>query len=314
MATTREHWSTGLAVIAGLEAHRDVPLWPRTSFRIGGPAEVLVVPATAQAVAETWAFARDAGQPLTVLGGGTNVLVADAGVAGIVMELGKPFTSVREIPRDDGSAIWQVGAGCPTGAVIRRALERGLAGTEVLAGVPGTIGGALIMNAGGREGELSSIVTRVQLVDEGRVHWLAASQAGFGYRSSGFPPGSILLGAELELLPGDAELLRRAVKAAQTRRRATQPLKKRNAGSIFKNPPGEAAGRLVDAAGCKGWRQGAAEVSRVHANFIVNSGGATASDVVRLIRRVQNRVEEHSGVRLELEVRLLGDHPEAEET
>jgi UDP-N-acetylmuramate dehydrogenase len=298
-----------LAAIPGLEVRRDVPLSPKTSFRIGGPAEVLVTPRTAEAVAQTWSFARDAGLPLTVLGGGTNVLVADAGIAGIVMVLGKSFANLREMPRADGGAVWEVGAACKTGTVVRRGVERGLAGTEVLAGIPGTIGGALIMNAGGRQGELSSIVTRVELVDQGRVRWLLSEEAGFGYRRSAFPPNSILLGAELELVPGDVEALRRDVKAAQARRRATQPLGLHNAGSIFKNPPGDAAGRLVEAAGCKGWREGAAEVSAAHANFIVNLGGATAGDVMTLVRRVRGRVEERAGVRLELEVRLLGEHP-----
>lgn len=313
MAAKREHWSVAIAAIAGLEVRRDVPLSPKTSFRIGGPAEVLVTPRTAEAVAQTWSFARDAGLPLAVLGGGTNVLVADAGIPGIVMALGKSFATLREMPRDGGGAVWEVGAACKTGTVVRLGVERGLAGTEVLAGIPGSIGGALIMNAGGQEGELSSIVTRVELVDQGRVGWLRAQEAGFGYRRSAFPPGSILLGAELELVPGDAEALRREVKAAQARRRATQPLRLHNAGSIFKNPPGDAAGRLIEAAGCKGWREGAAEVSGVHANFIVNLGGATAGDVMTLVRRVRGRVEEHAGVRLELEVRLLGDHPGEED-
>lgn len=313
MAANREHWADRLALVDGLNVRRDVSLRAKTSFGIGGPAEVLAVPESPEAVAEVWRFADETGVTLTILGGGTNILVADGGVSGIVVELGEAFASIHEQARDDGSALWSVGAACGTGKLVRRAADRGLRGPEVLAGVPGSLGGALIMNAGGHDGELSSIVRRVQLVIDGNVAWMSAAEAGFSYRRSAFPAGSIILGAELELAPGDTEALRSHIKASQARRRKTQPLEFRNAGSIFKNPQGDFAGRLIEAAGCKGWCEGDACVSERHANFIINRGAARATDVVRLVERVRRRVEDHSGTRLELEVRLIGQHhPEVE--
>ncbi|MEE8410131.1 MAG: UDP-N-acetylmuramate dehydrogenase [Myxococcota bacterium] len=318
-----EHWADRLARIDGVDVRRDVSLRSKTSFRIGGPAEALAVPGNVGAVADVWRFADETGVSLTILGGGTNILVADDGVAGIVVELGDAFAAIdiyrdhRHLRHHDGSELWHVGAACGTGKLVRRAADCGMRGLEVLAGVPGTLGGALIMNAGGVAeigGDLASVVRRVQLVVDGTVRWIEAAEAGFAYRRSRFPAASIILGAELELMPGNAEALRDQIKASQARRRVSQPLELRNAGSIFKNPEGDYAGRLIEAAGCKGWREGDAEVSERHANFIVNRGEARAVDVVRLIERVRGRVSEQSGVRLELEVRLLGLHHAEEES
>ncbi len=306
-AMATESWRDAIAQLDGVRVRFDTPLASFTSFGIGGPADALAEPQNAEAAAAVWRFAQAHGLALTVLGGGTNVLVADGGLRGVVVHLSRGFDYLREQARADGSALWEVGAGCGTGKLVRRALQRGLKGPEVLAGVPGSMGGALIMNAGGREGELKQIVVRVQVVDQGEVRWLPAAEARFAYRKSEFPPRAIVLAAELALAPGDAIALRAQVKAAQARRRATQPLELPNAGSIFKNPPGAFAGVLIEQAGCKRWRQGGAEVSPRHANFIVNARDATAEDVLRLSRRVRDRVREHAHVELELEVKLLGD-------
>jgi UDP-N-acetylmuramate dehydrogenase len=299
-------WREALGDIADLIVEEDVLLAPMTTFRIGGPAEVLVQPQTAIAAADLWRLADAHGVPVTILGGGTNVLISDHGLPGIVVDLSGGFSYLHEHPRTDGTSIWEVGAGCGTSKVVRRALVRGLRGPEVLAGVPGSIGGALIMNAGGHEGEIKSIVRRVLIVDQGELRWLSRDEVGFTYRASKFPPRSVVLGAELELTPGDAAALKSFVKTSQVRRKSTQPLDLPNAGSIFKNPEGQFAGKLIQEAGCKGWKEGGAEVSKKHANFIVNRGGATAHEVALLAKRVRARVLEHAGVTLQLEVRFLG--------
>ena len=307
-ATAEQHSFAGeLAAVPGLELARDVSLAPRTSFGIGGPAELLVTASSIEAVAATTTLAKAAGVPLVVLGGGTNLLISDRGVAGIVLELGGLFDYVRDLPSPDGCVRWEVGAACGAAKLVRRAARRGLMGLEMLCGVPGTLGGALVMNAGGREAGIGQSVERVRLVSRGEPLWLDGSAAGFAYRQSRFPPESVLLAAELHLTPGDVSALQATMRDAQAQRRATQPLGLPSAGSVFKNPPGDFAGRLVEQAGCKGWREGEAEVSRRHANFIVNRGGASAADVWRLIERVRARVREHAGVELTLELRLVGD-------
>lgn len=299
-------WIDDLQAISDCEVELDVLLAPMTTFRIGGPAEALVSPLTPEAAAAVWRVADGHGTRLTIVGGGTNVLISDFGLPGIVLDLSKGFGFLREHSREDGSAMWEIGAGCGTGKVVRLGVTRGLLGPEVLAGVPGSMGGAIIMNAGGHEGEIELMVARVQVVVDGELRWLAREEVGFSYRSTRFPARSIVLGGEFELRPGDSAQLRAQVKASQKRRRATQPLDLPNAGSIFKNPEGDFAGRLIEAAGCKGWQEGAARVSDKHANFIVNGGGATAGDVALLAKRVRDRVLEHSGVTLQLEVKFMG--------
>lgn len=299
-------WRAALAKVCS-DTLFDAPLAKLTSMEVGGPADALVRPRSEESVAAVWEVAKQYSVPLLVLGGGTNVIVSDSGIRGIVLELSKGFNYLREHPNSDGSALWEIGAGCGTGRVVRLAAQRGLAGAEVLSGVPGSMGGALIMNAGGHEGEIKSMVHRVRALVEGEGVWLSREQAQFSYRQSNFPKSAILLGGEFVLQPGDKASLEAQVKKSQTRRRQTQPLTFPNAGSIFKNPPGDFAGRLIEAAGCKGWREGGAEVSELHANFIINRDNATASDIWRLAKRVQDRVKAHAGVALQLEVKPLGD-------
>lgn len=306
MASTDTSWLRLLATVPGLEIHERVVLAPRTSFRIGGPATAVAVPHTVEAVVALARTVASTGVPCWILGGGTNVLISDAGFPGVVVDLSRRFAFLHEMPGKNGGACWHVGAACGTGRAVRLAVSRGLAGMEVLAGVPGSMGGALIMNAGGHEGEIKSSVERIQLVTAAGEGWLKRDEAGFGYRSSDFPRGSIIVSAEFDLKPGDASNLRQKVRVMQERRRKTQPLRFPNAGSIFKNPPDDYAGRLIEASGCKGWREGDAEVSSLHANFIVNRGHATARDVAVLARRVRAEVERQTGVVLQMEVRLVG--------
>ena len=170
------------------------------------------------------------------------------------------------------------------------------------------------MNAGGHEGEIKSVVNRVLIVHEGEVKWLSNEEAGFEYRASNFPKGCYILGCELGLTPGNKAALKAQVKEHQRRRRETQPLQFPNSGSIFKNPPGDYAGRLIEEAGCKGMQLGQAQVSELHANFIVNLGGASASDIIQLARQIQRKVFQNAKVKLEFEVKLLGEFPPEEST
>ncbi|MED5464688.1 MAG: UDP-N-acetylmuramate dehydrogenase [Myxococcota bacterium] len=297
---------SALEALEGVDVHYNVPLAKRVSMKVGGPAEILVAPMTLEGAASVWRVVKELGVPVTVLGGGTNVVIADAGIAGVVLDLEPGFGYLREHTLPDGSFRWEVGAGVGTGRVVNLALNRGLQGPEVLAGVPGTMGGALIMNAGGHEGEICSVVERVLVVDEGESRWLSREEAGFSYRASAFPRGAFILGCELLLHKGEQAALNGQVKEAHRRRRVTHPQQFPNAGSIFKNPPGDYAGRLIEKADCKGLQEGMAQVSELHANFIINLGGASASDILRLARSVQARVLERTQVELEFEVKFLG--------
>ena len=307
--TSSEHRILGEALEAldGVSVRYNVPLAERVSMKVGGPAELLVAPHTPEGAVNIWKTVHGSDVPVTVLGGGTNVVIADRGIPGVVLDLEPGFSYLKEHPLEEGVVRWEVGAGTGTGRVVNLALTRSLGGPEVLAGVPGTMGGALIMNAGGHQGEICSVVDRILIVDEGQARWLSNEEAGFTYRSSSFPRRAFILGCDLVLKPGDKEELKGQVKEAQRRRRQTQPLQFPNAGSIFKNPPNDYAGRLIELAGCKGLEEGRAQVSPLHANFIVNLGGATASEIITLAKRVQKEVLDKCQVALEFEVKLLGD-------
>jgi len=300
-------WIAGLHEIPDLDVREDVLLAPMGSFRIGGPADVLVSPSSPEAVACLQRFVLREALPLTVLGGGTNVLIGDLGIRGVVVDLSGGFNFLDEEELDDKTVCWHVGSGCGTGRIVRRSVTKGLVGAHVLAGVPGSMGGALIMNAGGHEGEIGDVVHRVQIAHAGTLRWLNQEECGFSYRNSMFARDAIVLSAELHLKKSVNDALRETVSHAQKRRKSTQPLQKPNAGSIFKNPEGAYAGQLIEEAGCKGWREGQAQVSPLHANFIVNLGGATAAQVLTLVERVRNEVASKHGVTLKMEVKLLGD-------
>lgn len=276
-----------------------------TTLKVGGAAEAFIEPASSVGLASAWQIAQSAKIPFWVLGGGTNLVVADGGLPGMVVHLRRGFGFAG--PRVPDDPYWHVGAGCGTGRLVRLSLEHGRQGAEVLAGVPGTVGGALMMNAGGHEGEIGPAVRWVEGMLKGKVERFSQEACGFVYRGSGFPKGMVLTSALFEFPPAsDVAAIKAQVKASQARRRQTQPLNMPNAGSIFKNPPKHSAGRLIESAGCKGWDVGGAEVSAVHANFIVNRGGALAQDVVTLAHRVQKHVAKTHGVVLEFEVKLLG--------
>jgi UDP-N-acetylmuramate dehydrogenase len=279
----------------------DEPLARHTSFRIGGPADVLVVPETPAELAAAVRVAAAHGAPVTLLGGGSNMLVGDGGVRGVVVKLGRGFGRVAW---DGTSGV--AGAAVQLGRLARAAAERGLAGLEFAEGIPGTVGGALFMNAGAYGGELAPVVAAVDGIDGGELRRLERGDLGFAYRRTALPPGFVVTAMRFALRPDAAEAVQARMEQARTRRVASQPHGSANAGSIFKNPPGDFAGRLVEAAGLKGTRVGGARISERHANFIVNDGTARATDVQALMQQAQRVVWERSGVWLEPEVRLVG--------
>jgi UDP-N-acetylmuramate dehydrogenase len=295
-------WRQELAGRARGEALRDAPLAPRTAIRIGGPADLLLRPRDPGALAEALRFAAAEGIPVFVLGGGANVLVSDLGVRGLVVRLPPDFG--EEELRGERLVL---SAGAPTSRLVTRAHERGLVGCEFIAGIPGTLGGAVAMNAGTKLGEMKDVVSRVEVATPDGAGFLEAGDLGFAYRTCRLPPGGIVTRVELALRPGDVAGSAAAMQRDRDYRRRTQPLTQPTFGSTFRNPPGDFAGRLIEAAGLKGHREGQAAWSEVHANFVVNLGGARAADVTALMRLAHTRVQERFGVSLEPEVRLVGE-------
>jgi UDP-N-acetylmuramate dehydrogenase len=284
------------------EIVRDAPLAPRTAIRVGGPADLLVRPADPDALRALLRAVRELGVPLSVLGGGANTLVADAGVRGVVLKLPQDFPGETV----DGSRM-VLSAGAPIARLPARAHAHGLTGMEFVAGIPGTLGGATAMNAGTRLGEMKDVLQQVELATADGAGWVPAAALGFAYRTCRLPPGAVLTRVELRLRPGDVAASQAAMQEDREQRRRTQPLDRPTFGSTFRNPPGDHAGRLIEAVGLKGHRVGNATWSDVHANFVVNLGGASAADVLALIRLARARVREQFGIALETEVRFLGE-------
>ena len=296
-----------LQQIFGERVRFDEPLSRHTSFRIGGPADVWVEVADAEEIRCVQLFAAAADLPVFVLGGGTNILVSDRGVRGIVLHLGRALACLDWRANGRGLHV-RAGAALPLKRLVTEAIARDLTGLEFAEGIPGTVGGGLLMNAGAFGGEIGNVVEYVDGVDAyGDPQRFPRSALRFGYRRFDLPPGFIVTRLEFLLHPGEPVAIRARRDEAKRRREAHQPLGYPNAGSIFKNPPGEYAGRLLDAVGMKGERCGGAMVAEQHANFIVNAGGATAADVRALMIEAARRVWEAKGVRLEPEIKLVGD-------
>lgn len=275
-----------------------------TSWHIGGPADLLVKPRNEEDLRRALIYARENDLPVTVIGNGTNLLVADQGIRGMVIKIGPGLADINV----DGCMI-HAGAGVPLPLLARKAMLAGLAGFEFLAGIPGTVGGALVMNAGANGCAIGERVRRVTAFDyAGNSLTFEAHDLIFAYRRSCLARRNIIVAnVVLEGRPDRAEEVKQRMELYLARRRQTQPLEYPNAGSVFKNPPGNSAGRLIELAGCKEMRVGNIQVSQRHANFFVNLGGGTAGDVLEIIRRVQNVVEEKCGIKLVLEVQKLGE-------
>ena len=283
-----------------------VPMAPRTWLRVGGPAEVVFQPADA---ADLRAFlkAKPAEVPVTPVGVASNLLVRDGGLDGVVLRFAGPLA---EVDIDD-DRLW-VGAGATDRMIAIQAMKAGLSGLEFLIGIPGTLGGAIRMNAGAFGGETAEIVERVVALDQdGSRHELGAAELGFGYRHSELPAGWIVIGAVLRAVPGEPQAIEARMRSVKAEREANQPLHVATGGSTFKNPGGKdpaapRAWQLIDAAGCRGLRHGRAMVSDKHCNFLINTGGARAAELEELGEQVRARVEAQSGIRLEWEIDRVG--------
>jgi len=280
------------------------PMSKHTSWRIGGSADFFVEPADSEDLCRALAWARSNGLPVIVIGNGTNLLVSDSGVRGLVLKLGAGLSGI-EIK---DTSIY-AGAGALLPRLANRALQAGLAGFEFLAGIPGTVGGALLMNAGANGCSVGERVQRVEAVDyEGNVITFGKNELEFNYRNSCLSRRNLIItGASFVGMPCQAEEIKKRMDDYLSRRRSTQPLELPNAGSVFKNPPGDSAGRLIESAGCKEMRVGGIQVSPRHANFFVNLGGGTAADVLELVQMVRSKVEDKCSVKLLLEVQILGE-------
>ncbi len=272
-----------------------------TWFRVGGPAEVMFRPADTADLC-TFLRARPADVPVTVIGVGSNLLVRDGGVPGVVIRLGGEFATIDV----DGTDL-VVGAGALDGNVAHAAALSGIAGLEFLAGIPGTVGGALRMNGGAYGREIADVLATADAVaPDGTLHTLTAAEMGLSYRRCGVPEDWIFTAARLTGTPGTRAVVSARIKEIQDARAATQPVRTRTGGSTFKNPPGRKAWELIDAAGCRGLALGGARVSDQHCNFLINEGDATAADIEALGEEVRRRVQEKTGVTLEWEIRRIG--------
>jgi UDP-N-acetylmuramate dehydrogenase len=291
----------------GPRAAFDAPLAPLTWWKIGGPADVLLDVTTTVELALVLRRVFRRRLPLFVLGAGSNLLVGDGGMRGIVVRLNGDFARL-DVRADDAGVIVEAGASASLPALCAQVASLGGEGVDGLAGIPATIGGAIRMNAGtDREiGEFAQHVM-VQTPAKPEPH---AIPVGWHYRHTSIPDDALVAHATLRFGPGDPARIRERLQARLVRRKATQPVAIPNSGSCFRNPPGDSAGRLIEAAGAKGWREGGAEVSGVHANFIVNTGRASARDVATLLARVRGAVAEKFGVELQLEVHLAGEFTE----
>lgn len=288
------------------------PMSRYTTLRLGGPAELLCEPGTAEEIAWALKCAREAGAPVTVIGNGSNLLVRDGGVRGLVVRVADAFSRVSApVPLGDGRYALTAQGGAALIALSNAAADEGLAGMEFASGIPGTVGGAAFMNAGAYGGEMKDAVTTVTACTlDGRGVAYAGDELGFGYRRSAMsqsaePP--VITSVTIALRPGDPDTIRATMREFSARRREKQPLALPSCGSTFKRPPGQFAGTLIDRCGLKGLRVGGASVSTLHAGFLVNDQNGTAADYLALIARVQRAVYEQTGVKLEPEVRIIGE-------
>jgi UDP-N-acetylmuramate dehydrogenase len=280
----------------------DAPLAPITWFRVGGTAEIMFRPADEADLAEFLA-GKPKDVPVTVLGVASNLLVRDGGIPGIVIRLGRGFVAVTT----DGNTV-RAGAGALDLNVALTCREAGIAGLEFLSGIPGTIGGALRMNAGAYGRDIKAVLRRAIALDgRGRRHEVAAAALGLDYRSCAAPADWIFVAAEFAGDARDPAGIAERMDEIQAAREASQPIRSRTGGSTFANPPGHKAWELIDAAGCRGLKVGGAQVSEKHTNFLINTGAATASDIEKLGEEVRRRVFDKSGVELQWEIRRLGE-------
>ena len=292
----------------------DEPMSRHTTFRIGGPADALITVKTEQEIRNLVLWAGERDYPVVILGAGSNLLVRDGGIRGLTLKLAGDFEVIQLIPQANGSgATVRSGAAVLLRRLAKYAIDEGLAGLSFGLGIPGTLGGALRMNAGAWGGCMADSTSSIRVLDRrGEVVSRDREQLRFSYRRLELEEGAIILSSQFKLLSKDHKALQQEAVRMQKRRKATQPLSLPSAGSVFRNPLEEKpAGELIDQAGMKGLRVGGAEVSTVHANFIVNRGHAKASDVLTLMSQIQEAIHERFGVALEPEVTIIGQEEDS---
>jgi UDP-N-acetylmuramate dehydrogenase len=282
------------------------PMRGHTSLRIGGEADVFVSPYDLRSLCNLIKVSRSKGIPVLPVGGGTNLLVRDRGIEGVVLSLAV-FNSISVLSESADDVFIYADAGVPLPKLVEFSRKHGLSGLEGLSGIPGYLGGAIAGNAGAFGYEIKDTIVSVSVVDfSGSEKKLEREEIDFSYRSAGIPEGSIILGAELRLKKDEPEAVSERISGFLKEKKTRQPLGERSAGCVFKNPEGYQAGRLIDEAGCKGMKQGDIEVSSIHANFFVNKGKGSAEDFLRLMDKVASRVKEKFGIVLEPEIRIVG--------
>ena len=288
--------------LLGRRVRFDEPMARHTSLRVGGPANALAQPRSRKELEQLAALCREHGEPLVAIGKGFNALVRDAGLRAVVVRL----SELRALERDERGHVFAE-AGVTHTAITRFCADQGLCGLEFAVGIPGTVGGWLVMNAGIPEREMKDVTLRVEVLEPARseIRELCSRELHWHYRRLELPEAALAVSGTFATVPGDREAIRAEMRRHLDHRRATQPVNVPSCGSVFKNPPGDHAGRLIEAAGLKGRTSGGARISDLHANFIVNRGEATATDVLRLIELARDEVERRFGVHLETEVRLL---------
>ena len=282
----------------------DEPMSRHTTFRVGGPADFFVTPKAKEEVRDVIRICKEAGMPYYIIGNGSNLLVSDAGYRGVIVQIYKEMNEVKV----EGDLV-KAQAGALLSGIAAKALGAELSGFEFASGIPGTIGGACVMNAGAYGGEMKDVLESVTvLTGEGKIIELSRNELELGYRTSVIAKkGYIVLGAVLKLERGDGEKIKTYMDELKEKRVTKQPLEYPSAGSTFKRPEGYFAGKLIEDAGLRGFQVGGAQVSEKHCGFVINRNHATAADIMELMRQVQIRVKENSGVDLEPEVKRLGD-------
>lgn len=301
---------TDLEAICGEDVLFDDPLAPYTSWKIGGPADASIAVQSEAQLAQIMRFCLRRKMPWFVLGSGSNLLVGDGGIRGLVLRLAGDFAAIAA-REDDGHIVVEAGASASMALVTAKAASLGAVGIGSLAGIPGTVGGSLRMNAG-TDKEMGDFVREVWVQSPSKPD-AHAVPVQYYYRHTTLARDAIVSRVTMAFAPGDPKTVREEMQQRLVRRKKTQPIALPNAGSCFRNPDGDKAARLIEAAGAKGWREGGAEVSALHANFINNLGGATAKDVATLLARVRRAVYEKFGVELQLEVHLVGVFIDPEE-
>ena len=292
-----------LRAVPELRVWPGAPLAPFTTFGSGGRAKVLLTPGDPESLVEALAILHDAEMSWSVLGAGSNVLVADQGYPGAVISLGREFAYLQE---DHPHPALVVGAGLSLPRLAVQAADRGLCGLEFTCGIPGSVGGAVVMNAGAHGANLEQVVTDVQIADPEGLHRVDGGDLEWHYRRCGLPPDTVITAVRLELGAADRQEILIRHRTFQQARRRTQPRGVRSFGSAFKNPEGEAAGRLLESAGLKGIRRGGAQISTVHANFVTNVDDASTRDALDLMTIMRESVWAKHRIALDPEVRLLG--------